>query len=215
MTTVPKTFLGRLEFFEQRLPAWIADPTAIGLTGDEVAELAARVSMARQRYVELQAIRNAAEAATLSHQLANDAMADFGSDLVQTIRAFAGRTGDPGVYAAALIPSPKNPSPSGPPPRPSDVRVELLPSGCLRLRWKGSVARRAYFCIFRQAPGEHGFTLLETVAAKTYVDTTIPRGTGELVYRVQARRDGHRVDGPTMFVALGSDGGAAAARLAA
>lgn len=215
MTTVPKTFLGRLEFFEQRLPAWSADPAAIGLSAGEVAQLAARVSMARQRYVELEAIRSAAEAATLSHKIANDAMYDFGSDLVQTIRAFADRSDNPGVYAAALIPPPKDPSPSGPPPRPSDVRFELMPTGSLRLRWKGSVARRAHFCIFRKAPGEHGFTLLDSVTSKTYVDTTIPHGATELTYSIQARRDRHQVSTPPMIVTFGHGRLTATARLAA
>ncbi|MCL4222695.1 MAG: hypothetical protein KJZ65_15155 [Phycisphaerales bacterium] len=215
MTTVPKTFLGRLEFFERRLPAWSADPAAIGLTAGEVAQLAARVSTARQRYVELEAIRSAAEAATLAHKLANDAMYEFGSDLVQTIRAFADRSDNMGVYAAALIPPPKDPSPSGPPPQPTDVRFELLPSGGLRLRWKGSVARRAYFCIYRRIPGQRDFTLLDSITSKNYVDTTIPPGTTELTYSIQARRDQHSVGTPPMIVTFGRGGTTAAARRAA
>lgn len=215
MTTVPKTFQGRLAFFEQRLPAWSSDPSAIGLSSAEVDALAARVAEARQRHVELEAIRSAAEAATLLHKLANNAMYDYGSDLVGTIRAFAERTGDVGVYADALIPPPKAPEPTGRPPVPSRITFELLPTGSLRLRWHGTVARRAHFCIYRQAPGQRDFTLLDTVNAKTYVDATIPRGATELVYRVQARRDGHRVEGPTMRVTFGHGGAGVEARLAA
>lgn len=209
MTTVPKTFLGRLEFFEQRLPAWEEDPAAIGLLEADVAALRALTESARARYEELEAIRTAAEGATFLQKSANDAMFAAGMGLVGTVKAFARRTGERGVYPAAQVPAPKDPTPTGPPPAAKNLRVRLLPSGALRLAWEGTTARGAFFSIYRGLPGESaegpgGMRLLATVAAKHYTDGTIPPGTPEVRYAVEARRAGHGVGGAVLVVPFGS-----------
>ena len=156
MTTVPKTYLGRLQFFEQRLPHWEEDPASIGLQSEDVAALALRVSAARAAFEEMRAIRIAAEGATQTHRLANDAMFETGMGLVETVKAFARRTGDQSVYPEAGLPAPNPPSPTGPPPMPTNLRVRLLPDGSLRLSWQGSTARGGYFSIYRGLEQEGG-----------------------------------------------------------
>lgn len=239
MTTVPKTYLGRLRFFEQHLLLWEQDPASIGLDEADVAALGVQVAEARARYLEMQVIRNAAESATLTHRLANDAMFETGMGLVETVKAFARRTGDRNVYPEAGLPPPSPPSPTGPPPRPTNLRVRLLPDGSLRLSWQGSTARGGYFSIYRGLEQEGGTTgggagigstsigsaiagstigglpLIASVAAKAFDDRTIPAGTSTVRYLVQARRGRHTVESMVMVVPFGGDRGAARAMRAA
>jgi predicted dehydrogenase len=204
MATVDNTFVGRLQFFESRLPTWAKDPAAIGLNQADIDELTARVAEARARYDTLANLRMRVRAETAAQKDANGSMFDFGIDLIQTIRAFAELTDDAGVYAAASIPPIRPRTPTPPPPKPKYLSVTLLPGGALRLHWKGTVARGASFAVYRKIEGEDGFTLLDTVAAKSFDDTSIPVGTGELVYFIQARRGRHRIDSMHIVIRFGS-----------
>ena len=204
MATVDNTYLGRLEFFEARLPVWAKNPAAIGLSTGDLDELALRVAEARARYDSLASLRSRVRAETSAQKDANTAMYDLGIDLVQTIRAFAELTDDDGVYTAAQVPPIRPPSPLPPPPKPSNLSFELLPGGTLRLRWKGTIARGASFAVYRKLEGEAGFTLLDAVAAKSFDDTTIPSGTSEIVYFIQARRDRYRIDSIQTAIRFGA-----------
>ena len=42
----PNDIDGQIQFFQQRLTAWAADPAAIGLTADQVADLQSFVNQA-------------------------------------------------------------------------------------------------------------------------------------------------------------------------
>jgi hypothetical protein len=204
MATVDNTFLGRIEFFEEHLPVWAKNPAAIGLAATDLDELALRTAEARVRYDSLQSLRNRVLAETAAQKNANADMYDLGIDLVKTVRAFAQTTDDDGVYVAAQIPAPRPASPMPPPPAATNLSVELRSGGALRLRWKGTTARGASFAIFRKLEGEPGFKLLDTVAAKSFDDTNIPVGTGELVYFIQARRSRSRIDSIHTVVRLGA-----------
>ena len=110
---IPGTILAKIEFFEQRLPDWAADPAAIGLTAPQVADLITRASAARAAYNAAQTIRQQPRNATAVQNDAINDMASFGSELIATIRAFADLQPDPGtIFQSAEI---NPPAPAGSP----------------------------------------------------------------------------------------------------
>ncbi|HED54456.1 MAG TPA: hypothetical protein ENJ00_09705 [Phycisphaerales bacterium] len=56
-TTVPTTILGRIQFFQQRLTVWAADPAAIGLAPAQIADLQTKLTLASNKYNEAQTAR--------------------------------------------------------------------------------------------------------------------------------------------------------------
>jgi hypothetical protein len=204
MATVPNTIIGKIQFFEQHLPVWAADPTAIGLVALEVADLANFTAQARSDFDLAQINRQISKASTEDQATSVSAMTDFGGDLIKTIRAFAEKNNDPAVYSTALIPPPAPPTPAGPPDKPTALEVELLSAGGLRLTWKGTLSQNAFFSVYRKAEGENVFTLLDSPAEKFFEDATIPAGANNLTYYIQARRDTFRVDSAWFQVNFGS-----------
>jgi hypothetical protein len=204
MATVPNTIIGKIQFFEQHLPVWAADPTAIGLVALELADLTAFTVQARADYETAQLNREIAKASTEDQATSVAAMADFGGDLIKTIRAFAEKTNDPAVYSTALIPPPAPPTPAGPPDKPTNLDAELLSGGGLRLTWKGTLSQNAFFSVYRKAEGESVFSLIDSPAEKFFEDMTIPAGANNITYYIQARRDTFRVDSAWFQVNFGS-----------
>jgi hypothetical protein len=206
MATVPQTIVGKIEFFEQHLPTWSVDPVAIGLNALEVADLATMTAQARADYETAQTSRVTAKGNTEIQNTTVGAMANFGGDLIKTIRAFAEKTDDSSVYAAAGIPAPQPPTPAGPPEQPTALAAALLPGGGLRLTWKGTLSQSAFFSVYRKVEGETNFTLLFAPAAKSYDDTTIPAGVSNVTYFIEARRDDFTVPSGWYQVNFGAGG---------
>jgi hypothetical protein len=207
MSTVPQTIIGRIQFFEQHLPVWSISPTSLGLAPTDIVALNTLTSDARAKYDLALATRSAAKARTEEQNIAVDAMYDYGADLIKTIRAFAEKTGNPGVYALAEIPAPAAPSPAGPPEQPTNLGAAINPTtGALRLTWTGSVGQSAYFSIFRRAGEGSAFTMLDSTDAKFFEDASIPANTTSVEYYVQARRESFRVDSTSLVVRFGSGG---------
>jgi predicted dehydrogenase len=206
MATVPTTILGKIEFYEQHLPVWSVDPAAIGISATDIIDMSAVVSQARADYDTAQASRNAAKANTEVQNTSVGTMADMGGGLIDTIRAFAKKNDDPGVYAAAQIPAPQPPTPSGPPDKPTELEASvLLPFG-IGLAWKGSVAVGAYFGVFRKLSSETSFSLIETTGDKKFEDITLPAGVDGVDYYIAAMRDDFKVNSVTLQVRFGAEG---------
>jgi hypothetical protein len=206
MATVPNTILGKIQFYEQHLPVWSVDPAAIGLVAADIIALSAVVNQARTDYDTAQASRNAAKANTEVQNTSVGTMADMGGGFIDTIRAFAKKNDDPGVYAAAQIPAPQPPTPPGPPEKPTELEAGvLLPFG-VSLTWKGSVASGAYFGIFRKLTSETSFSLLKTLSDKSFDDTSLPAGVDGVDYYIAAMRDEFQVNSVTLQVRFGPEG---------
>ena len=206
MATVPYTIVGKLQFFEEHIVLWAVNPAAIGLLPADIAAFAPIIAQSRTDYDAAQAARTAAQGATETQNISIDAMAEIGAGFLDTIRAYAKKSGDAGVYALAGIPAPQPPSPAGPPDQPTDLSATLLPGGGLRLKWKGSVSQGAYFSVYRKLEGETSFTLLKSPKDKQFDDLAIPNGTGNVVYYIQAIRDTYTVDSGWFQVNFGAGG---------
>ena len=131
---------------------------------------------------------NAARSATLGLQLAVEAMAKAGANIISQIRVKAST--DDGVYPLALIDAPAKASPIGEPGKPTRFSVELSQVGSLTLKWKcknpkGSVG--TMYQIWRRI-GTGELTYLGCVGVKMFVDDALPAGASEVMYQVQAFR---------------------------
>ncbi len=188
MRVLPKTRIGRIEWFEERLDAWAADPGAIGLTEGQIIELTAMVAAARQRYLHAEQARAAARSATVGFHDAEDSLTHSGRDLIAMIKAFAETSDDAGVYVRANVPPPSVPTPAGPPEPPTEVVGEITSDGAVRLRWGGTLAHRTFYEVLRRLAGEETWTLIASIGAKGFLDMAVPVGTTSVQYRVRAKR---------------------------
>lgn len=206
MALVPQTIVGKIQFYEEHIQFWAANPVAVGLEATDIAAFAPVVAQARADFDAALAARTAAQGATETQNFSVADMADIGAGFIDTIRAHAKKTGDNNVYALAGIPAPQPPTPAGPPDQPTQLTATLLPGGGLRLKWKGSVAQGAYFSVYRKVEGASSFTLLKSPKDKTYDDLSIPGGTTNVTYYIQAIRDTFTVDSAWYQINFGAGG---------
>ena len=189
--TLPGTIAGRIEFFTQRLPAWAADPAAIGLTAAQVAELQTTLTLAGNAYNTVLATRQLAKNQTATQNAAMENLLDLGSGMIAAIKAFADLSDNPtAVFQTAEIDPPEGRAgPLPPPEAATDLTTELLNSGAVRVRWKGTVANGTFYDVYRELEGESGFTLIGSSATRRFDDVTVPAGTTRAMYYTVTRRD--------------------------
>ncbi|VAX36148.1 hypothetical protein MNBD_PLANCTO03-174 [hydrothermal vent metagenome] len=188
MAVLPEPLLQQIEFFEQRLGAWAADPAAIGLTGPQVADLASETIAARASYNLAQAARIASRDGTVDFHTDTGTMATTGRGLIKEIKAFAQSTEDDSVYSKASIPPPADPTPAGPPETPTDVSGFINGDGAVELTWKGTLAYSTFYEILRKLDDETSWNLISSVGDKKFLDDTLSAGCTAVQYRIRAKR---------------------------
>lgn len=185
---VPTTIRGQIQFFENHLEAWTAHAAELGLSPDQMADFAALVEQVREDYNEAEAARLASKCATMRLMNSLSTMGQIGAGCIKTIRGKAESSMDASVYSKALIPAPSEPTPSGIPPQPTDLRMSIDDGGAVNLAWNGSTRHNTYFTIWRKLPGEAGFTMIGTVGGKKWTDKTVSAGTPFATYFVKPHR---------------------------
>ncbi|MFI4882700.1 MAG: hypothetical protein ACIAQU_08965, partial [Phycisphaerales bacterium JB064] len=85
MTVLPPTRPELIQFFTQRLSAWQADPTAIGLTPEAVTSLAGMTASASSLLQAALVARQDSKDATSEYHTGTDELRTFGAALVATI----------------------------------------------------------------------------------------------------------------------------------
>lgn len=191
----PTDIDGQIQFYQQRLIAWAADPTAIGLTADQVADLQAYVTQAGSHRAAALNARQAAKNATATQNASIRQMLHQGSAMIQTIRAFANLSSNPdAVFTTAELDAPSTKGTPRPAPVPAtEMSAQLLNTGAIKLTWKGTVAFGTVYTIYRRI-GEGPFTPIGTSTTKSFTDDTLPAGTPEVDYAAITQRDGQSSD---------------------
>lgn len=185
MAVLPHSDIEMIEWFEQRLADWAADPEAIGLTGGQIITLTGQVAAGRSSYNTAQQARNTSRSATVVFHDDSGTLRNFGGDLIKTIKAFAETTDDQSVYADADVPPPAPPSPRGAPGMPTNITTALTNLGAIELAWKAdnaSASTGAFFVIQRKLDGETRWTNIGQTGAKSFSDATVPLGTTRATY---------------------------------
>lgn len=177
-----------IQYLEDRIPLWEADPTAVGLSVEQVAAASLLTQTARDAYTSQQAAELAASNALTTRDEAITDMRSFASNLIATIRAYARAENDPGVYAAAGLEPPAGPSPSPDPEMPTEVSAELGTQGSIVVRWEGSLALGTFYEVQRTLDNAVTWTVVDSVATRTATDPGVPAGTPLAGYRVRAKR---------------------------
>lgn len=216
MRILPRPIQERIRFVTLRLAAWEEHAAALGVSEQQVETARELAEAAEAAEVAARRARAEAVLATQRLETAMDALTRAASTIVKAARSTAEATGDPGVYTLAKIAPPESPSAAGRPPQPRIVRRELHEDGSITLHWRGTLSHRTFYRVFRRLDGESRFTLIGTVGAKSFRDTTIPAGTVSALYSIVGRRG--TLDGlpsPMRTVNLGVQGLSRAAARAA
>lgn len=186
MGVLPDTRPELIQFFTQRLAAWQADPAAIGLSAPQVTELAGLTSTASSDYQAALVARQASKDATGTFYEATGNLRTLGSALVATIKAYAEATGDQGVYSAASIPAPAEPTPSADPVTPTDITLLMRPQGYIDITWTGTVAGGTFYEVQRSLSDGVEWTTIASVPSRATLDQGVPAGTDKAFYRIRA-----------------------------
>ncbi len=221
MNVLPDSLIERIQFCETHLPAWLNNPSAIGLTVSQVNELADATLIARKSYDAAEAARLASRAATITMRDDVSKMHVQAANMVSQIKAFAKFQPVPSqVYSASQIPEPLSSSPSAPPGKPSHIHIALNTDGSVALSWaaKNSAAGTgAFFRVMRKLPGQSQFVGIGGTGGSTnrnrritFVDTTLPasaaaHGARYMVQGFRANRAGETSN--TFSVQFGTGGG--------
>lgn len=206
--TIPVDKAGQLDFFETRITAWTESAAEIGLLASQSTQLSSLITAARASYDAAQAAKQALKGLIEVQDADLAAMTQYGSQLVQTIRAFAVQTGDPQVYATAEIEPRKDPTPIPPFPA-SNLSYVLTTSGALKLTWDGRLSTGTSYILerafFDQQGGVGPFEAIAFVDGLSFTDETIPAGTSNVLYQVKALK-GETTTEPTapIFVRFGT-----------
>lgn len=156
-----------IEYLEDRVPLWQADPAAVGLSTEQAAAAAVLVQAARDAYSAQQAAELAASIALTDRDEAIASMRSFASNLIATIRAFARAENNPGVYATAGLLPPADPTPSPDPVVPTDVTLQLGTQGSIVVRWEGSLALGTYYEVQRTLDNGASWVAVDTVSTRS------------------------------------------------
>jgi len=190
MSLIPDTKVGKIEFCENHVTPWNTNSVAMGSSAAAVTAWQAKVETARNAYTAQQAAQSVAKDATTDLNLAINAMIDATTSIIKQVRAKADISGD-SVYSLASLPVPATPSPVPPPGKPTNLTVLLDETGVLQLAWKcnnpaGSTG--TIYQVWRQI-GEAGtLQYLGGVGEKKFTDDTLPAGSANVMYQIQAAR---------------------------
>lgn len=190
MALVPDKKQDKISFYQSKIAPWTTNATAIGTTSSNVANLGT-LTTAAQTAMDAQTTAEAAfRSSVAAANSAISAMDTAGADIISAIRTKARTDGD-GVYTLAQIPAPATPSPVGAPGEPSNFKVELQNNGALTLTWKcknPANSTGTTYQVWRRIAGTNDLAFLGVTGERKFVDSTVPAGTTQATYQVQAFR---------------------------
>jgi uncharacterized small protein (DUF1192 family) len=187
----PQSAAARVAWLEQRLSEWEGNADELGLSEQELTDLAAMVTDSRARLDAALAARSASKSATSLFNAGAVPMSTLAAALIKKIRGAAEATGNPEIYAISQIDPPGTPSPVPAPEAPAEIRTALLNDGSALISWKFTSPRRqggVTFEIQRRLSTQNTYTFLGNTGEKKFNDLTLPPGTNWASYRIIARR---------------------------
>jgi hypothetical protein len=210
MSVVPSDRRAKIQWFRDRINAWTAASTAVGLSTAQCTSMAAAITAAETSEKEATEIRAASKSATVKFYGDTSAMGSLGSSLVATIRAFAEQSSNPtNVYNLSMVPPPSVPSELPPPGTPESFKVELLQDGSIVLSWKCNNPKGSQGTIYevrRADLGEDNWQFIGATGVKSFSDA-IPKASSGQSYQITAVRSTRRGNPAVFDVRLGVGGG--------
>jgi hypothetical protein len=189
MGLIPDTKPGKIAFFNAKIDPWTTNAVAIGTTTTAVTDLTTKLATASDKYDAQVAALEIAKAATAAADEAIAALVQAGNDIIKQVRIKA-TTAGPSVYELAQIPAPATPTAVTTLGTPTDFTVELQTTGALKIKWKCASPRATgmVYQVYRRTTPTAEFEYLGGSGAKEFVDSTIPAGSSQVTYQIQAVR---------------------------
>jgi hypothetical protein len=180
-----------MQFYEGHVPVWTAVATSIGLVSADCTDLATKTANARAAYEAQQAAQETAKAKTLAYNEALQILSAAGSLAIDKIKVKAKAVGGTSVYTLAEIPAPATPGPVGDLGTPHSFKPEMSVTGAFAFSFKNTNPKSAsgvVYQVFRRNTPDGEFTYLGGTGEKKFVDSTLPAGSSQVTYQVQAVR---------------------------
>ena len=190
MNVLPDGKVSKVEFCEQHLATWTSAATQIGTTTVAVGNLETLTEAARAAFNAQKLAQDNAKSATIAFNLAVQSMTTAAADIIKSIKTKAATAGD-SVYSLANIPAPANPGPCGPLGTCGDYSATLNVNGSLTLTWKCTNPRNAsgtVYQVWRRTTADGAFEYIGGSGEKKFTDSTIPAGSSQVTYQLQAVR---------------------------
>lgn len=192
-----------LEFVRVHLPAWQADPAAVGLAPAQLAALAAQLAEADAAFTHAKGLRQEAQAATIDSNAKLSALRASTGTALAVIKAFARASAEGGsvtapneVYARAQIDMPLKPGTLPAPGRVDSVAITVDTQGRPTLTWTAPAPRDAreraagragvWYQVCRKDPGAAAFLDIGGSGTTSFTDT--PLRPGNSTYTLRALR---------------------------
>ena len=187
----PKSKSGKIGYFNSKVTPWTDNSVAIGSTAPIVAAFSALVASAQEKMSEQIAAEQAAKAATEACDNAVAQMVFAGGEIIKQVRIKAASSADPGaVYDLAQVPAPATPTPVTTLGTPTDWKVTLDPDGAVTIGWKCSNPRATgtIYQVWRKLETEPEFSYMGGTGEKKFTDDSVPAGSQQTMYKIQAVR---------------------------
>lgn len=192
---LPSSKVGKLEYLEQRVDRWDADPAAVGLASGQSAAAVQSTQQARAAYEAMVDARRHAQAMHDAWLGAIKKAEGDGRSCLRSIVTFARNSPQPDIiYARASVEPPRDKAPLGRPPTPTKLKISLDTQGRANLTWGGTRHGGTVFTVQRRVVGVDGvagpWETLATVPQRAFVDEGTPSGVRNIGYRVRGQRVG-------------------------
>lgn len=207
MSTVPQNAKLRLEWWEAHIAQVVANAVAVGTTVEATTDLSTKITTARSKFLAKQEAEGAARTATSEWHSAVLAMGTAGAAIIDSIRSKAKTVGGNSIWELSGIPAPATPTPVGPPGMPTDLKVELLPDGSLKLGWKcvnPAAAGGPIYHLWRSAGNPDNYAFIGGAGAREFTDNTVPSGDAIVYYKIKAIRTTAMGDPAEFMVRFGT-----------
>ncbi|MBX3386261.1 MAG: hypothetical protein KF768_06805 [Phycisphaeraceae bacterium] len=192
MSVLPNKPQDLILFAQTHLSPWQSAAAQIGLTPQQVQEIASATEQASNGVQNAVAARTASKTATSSQNQKVRELRLLLAGAVRNIKATAEGSGNPAeIYDKAEIPAPAPRSPTVPPNRAFDLTAALdYTSGFLTVRWKASQPTGVIGVVYTIARRLGNGTLINVGATgeKKFTDFTVPAGSARVTYVVTAQR---------------------------
>jgi hypothetical protein len=208
MAAKSKTSADKIAFVNSHTTIWDTNATAIGTTKALVTDLSDKALAASKAFTAQKEAQNAAKTATNTYNNAVKAMWTAQSYIHKQITTQAAIGGD-AIYELADLPIPAKRSPKGAPGTPTELKVVMNPMGELELKWKcvnPKGTSGTLYMVYRRI-GTGAFVSLGGTGEKRFVDTTIPVGTSQIVYKIQGIRSTAAGEWAQFIVTFGMNAG--------
>jgi hypothetical protein len=191
MSTMPIQGLARIVWFEAHVPVWVTTASQIGLVSADTTNLTTLTSDTRTAYAEHISAQETSKAKTQVYYEKLRLLSDAGSAAIDKIRGKAKQVGGTSVYSIAEIPPPALPGPCGPLGTPFKFKGQTSVTGQFTFTWKNTNPKSAtgtVYQVWRRTNPIGEFAYVGGTGEKKFVDSTLPAGSTQVSYQVQAVR---------------------------